>query len=305
MIGRIRAGIFLAFSYTALCTTVPAQDRIECQAVSSRLLKRPVRYCAFLPPGYDSGSNRTKRYPVLYFLHGIGGNERSLLDSGIWGLVEDLRVQGSVGDFLLITPDGDSSFYINSHDGRTPYSDFFLHEFMLAIEHRYRVRTDRRGRAIAGISMGGYGALHFAFAEPNLFSSVSVESAALWVRAPRLLDRAAAGGEPKARMLGTIFGHPIDPEFWRSNDPLALAQRNAGRLRGLRIYFDCGNDDDYGFEVGARALDRQLSGVGVPHEFHLYPGDHSASYFLAHVEAVIIFAWRSLDHNGQAISGKG
>lgn len=284
--------LLMVILVSLLCAGARAQGRIECRRLPSRIMNRPVGYCAFLPPGYEA-ANLARRYPLLYFLHGLGGNERSLLDSGIWGLVEDLRSQHKIGGFLIVAPEGDSSFYINSRDKRTLYSDFFLREFIPSIERRYRVRRDRGGRAISGISMGGYGALRFAFADPRLFSSVSVESAALWVRPPRWLDSAAAGSAPQARMLGAIFGHPLDPRFWSANDPLALARRNAARLKGLSIYFDCGTEDDYGFERGASALDRELTASGIPHEFHLYPGTHSASYFLAHIAASIIFAWQS------------
>ena len=97
--------------------------------------------------------------------------------------LQDLRREHMVGEFLVVAPDGWDTFYINSRDGKTPYSDFFLREFIPFIEHTYRVRTERAARGITGFSMGGYGALRMAFAHPELFGSVSAHSGAL-MRAP-------------------------------------------------------------------------------------------------------------------------
>ena len=126
-----------------------------------------------------------QRYPVLYFLHGLGDNEQTLFNSGGWTLLDDLRSQHKMGDFLIVAPEGRRSFYINSADGSVRYSDFFLQEFLPHIESKYRIRPGRAGRAISGISMGGYGALRFAFAHPELFSAVSAQSAALITESPQ------------------------------------------------------------------------------------------------------------------------
>ena len=109
------------------------------------------------------------------------------MHSGEWNLVEDMRERGELKDFLIATPDGDASFYIDSRDGKQRYEDFLLEEFFPFIEKRYRVATGRDHRAIAGISMGGYGALHLAFRHPQLFASVSAHSAALIERLPAFL----------------------------------------------------------------------------------------------------------------------
>ncbi|MCU1297340.1 MAG: putative esterase, partial [Acidobacteriaceae bacterium] len=121
---------------------------------------------------------------MLYFLHGLGENEQALFKSGGWDLIEDLRQQHKIGDFLIVAPEAKRSFYINSADGKVEYSDFFTKEFMPYIEGKYRIKHERSARAISGISMGGYGALRFAFAYPELFSSVSAQSAALITESP-------------------------------------------------------------------------------------------------------------------------
>jgi len=264
-----------------------AQSRMDCSVLNSRLLHRGVRYCVLLPPGYVQ--HRPERYPVLYFLHGLGQNERTLFDTGGWGLIEDLHQQRKIGNFLLVTPDGDRSFFINSADGRVPYSDFFLQEFMPFIEHKYEVRAGRRSRAITGVSMGGYGALRMAFAHPELFSSVSAQSAALMTESPQQLDLAMHSGSSLGQLLGPVFGDPINVAHWRENSPFVLARKHQAGLRTLAVYFNCGDRDDYGFEKGAQALHSQLNAEGIKHEYHLYPGDHGLMYFVTHMAETLEF----------------
>jgi len=271
-----------------------AQSRVECSALDSKILKAPVRYCAFLPPTYDASSvakkassHDVRSYPVLYYLHGLGDNEQSLVNTGGWNLIQDLREQHKIGDFIIVTPEGGSTFYINSLDGRTRYSDFFINEFMPAMEHRYRILQSSRG--LMGISMGGYGALRFAFAYPNLFISVSVQSAALMPESPKDLNVAINSGLGRAGLLGDVFGNPIDLAFWRQNSPYVLARKNRALIAKLKIYFNCGSEDEYGFDQGASALDRQLVTEKIKHEFHLYPGGHNLVYFLHHLGETVEF----------------
>jgi S-formylglutathione hydrolase FrmB len=272
-----------------------AQSRIDCSALNSHVLKQVIHYCVYLPAGYDAAAAPTpsKRYPVLYFLHGLGDNEQTLFNSGGWTLLDDLRNQHKMGNFLIVAPEGRRSFYINSADGSVRYSDFFLQEFLPHIESKYRVRPGRAGRAISGISMGGYGALRFAFVHPELFSAVSAQSAALITESPQVLDSASRTGAPLAGVLAAVFGKPINVPHWNDNSPFVLAKRNAGALRKLAIYFNCGQDDNYGFEKGAAALHDELQKESVNHEYRAYPGDHSLIYFLSHFAEVMEFHSRA------------
>jgi S-formylglutathione hydrolase FrmB len=280
----------LAVAVVLLFRAFPAQPvraatgRVECQSVKSRILARAVPYCILLPPSYDA--EKSHRYPVLYFLHGLGDNEQMFLHSGGWNLVEDLWEQHQLGEFLIATPAADASFYINSHDGKERYEDFFLREFLPTIEARYRAEAVRTKRGIAGFSMGGYGALRFAFLQPELFGSVSVQSAALMEKLPsiRVVESAQ---DSRIRLLGDVFGSPPDQGFWDRNNPLTLAR--TAKLSGLKIYFDCGSDDGYGFYAGAEALDKILSSRHIAHGFHLYPGGHNWAYFAEHLPASLQF----------------
>ncbi len=268
-----------------------AQSRIDCSALNSRILKQVVHYCVYLPAGYDGGATQhpPRRYPVLYFLHGLGDNEQTLFNSGGWTLLDDLRNQHKMGDFLIVAPEGRRSFYINSADGSVRYDDFFLQEFIPQIERKYRILPGRSGRAVSGISMGGYGALRFGFAHPELFSAVSAQSAALITESPQTLDSASQTGSPLQEVLAPVFGKPINVPHWNQNSPLVLARRSADALRKLSIYFNCGQDDNYGFEKGAVVLHEELQKEGVKHEYHAYPGDHSLTYFLSHFAEVMEF----------------
>ena len=275
-------------------STAFAQGHIDCSSLQSRILKRPVHYCVQTPSDYDAknAKGQLPRYPVLYFLHGLGDNEQTLFKTGGWTLVEDLRQHHKIENFLIVAPEGRTSFYINSADGQDRYSDFFLREFMPFIEKTYRVRPGRAGRAIGGISMGGYGALRFAFAYPELFSSVSAQSAALILDSPKDINAAARSGSPVVRALTGVFGNPINVAHWQANNPFVLAKKNQAALKKLAIYFNCGDNDDYGFEKGAAALDRQLTAQGIGHQYHPYPGDHSLNYFLTHLGETMEFASR-------------
>lgn len=286
----IRARRFV-FLFLLIAGSAAAQSRIDCSALNSQILKQVVHYCVYLPAGYDAGAavHPAKRYPILYFLHGLGDNEQTLFNGGGWTLLDDLRKQHKMGDFLIACPEGRRSFYINSADGSVRYSDFFLQEFLPQIEGKYRILRGRAGRAISGISMGGYGALRFAFAHPELFSAASAQSAALITESPQTLDSASRTGAPLAGVLAPVFGRPINVAHWNENSPFVLAKKNAAALRKLGIYFNCGQEDNYGFEKGAAALHEELQKEGVKHEYHPYPGDHSLTYFLSHFAEVMEF----------------
>jgi S-formylglutathione hydrolase FrmB len=268
-----------------------AAGRAECRSVPSKILGHDVPFCVLLPPSYDSDA--TQRYPVLYFLHGLGENEQVLLNSGGLLLVQDLRDQKQIGDFLIVTPSAGRSFYINSSDGKVNYEDFFIREFIPYIESHYRIRVGRRTRGIAGISMGGYGALRFAFRYPQMFGAVSVNSAALVEKLPnvKLTDSQET---TLSRVLGASFGSPFDAVFWQRENPFTLV-KTGPHPTGLRIYFDCGTEDEYGFNVGAQAFHDLLDSRKIPNEFHLYPGGHDWTYFAQHFPASLEFQSHAFD----------
>ncbi len=284
LFASVVCGLFAAQCFAAAAPFPTTHARGECLSVPSRILGRSVPFCVILPPGY--GDDPHRRYPVLYYFHGLGDSEQMFVRSGGFNLVEELWDRKQIGDFIIVSPAGYSSFFMNSHDTRFRYDDFFLQEFMPWIENRYRIVARRESRGIGGISMGGYGAMRMAFLHPRLFASVSAHSAALMERLPAVSVNDAPQAGP-LRILGDVFGSPPDRSFWDHNNPLDIAR--TADLAGMKIYFDCGSQDDYGFEAGARALHNVLVGRRIAHEFHLYPGGHNGSYFAAHLPASLRF----------------
>lgn len=269
-------------------TPLFAAGRIECSSVKSLRMKTNVPFCAFLPPSYDV--KKSTRFPVLYLLHGLGDNHESLINSGTWNMVEQLQEQKKIGEFVIITPNAGRSFYINSKNGKLPYEDFFIREFMPAMEKRFRIGTTRAQRGISGISMGGFGALRFAFKYPQMFVAVSAHSAALVERMPKGAEYAGL-----VQVMGSSFGVPFDPVYWERNTPFYFAK--TFQPSGLKIYFDCGDRDDYGFDAGARVMDRLLTSRKIAHESHIYPGNHGWGYFADHLD-------ESLEFQSEALGAK-
>jgi S-formylglutathione hydrolase FrmB len=296
---KIRAFIgaaALALLTVALAPAAHAQVRAECRSVPSKTLGHPVKYCAFLPPSYDA--NTAAKFPVLYYLHGLGGNEQLLLRAGGMNILQDLVDQKKIGEFIVIAPDGGRSFYINSKDGKVHYEDFFMREFLPAMESRYRIKPGRANRGITGMSMGGYGALRFGFKYANEFGSVSAHSPALTDKLPEV-EISDEQAERISTEVGGTFGDPIDRGFWQRQNPFTIV-KSMPRPTDLAIYFDCGTDDDFGFYKGAQEFHDLLVAKKIPHEFHLYPGGHDWDYFSRHFPASLAFHSHAFDQANAA-----
>jgi putative tributyrin esterase len=273
-----------SFLFLLATVNAVAASRVQCGTMKSKYVPGRIGYCAMLPPSYDA--NPGKRFPVLYFLHGLGGDQSFLASSGASSAIEEAWDEKRLGQFVIITPQGENSFYINSRDGHILYEDFFVREFVPQMERRFRLLHDREGRAISGVSMGGYGALRFAFKYPRMFVSVSAHMPALLEELPHGSSEAGL-----AAFLGSAFGSPLNERFWKENTPFVFA-RSAG-LQGLKIYFDCGEQDNYRFDAGTRQMDRLLTARHVAHEAHVYPGGHNWQFVEQHLEDSLLFHSRA------------
>jgi len=266
----------------------PEGSRVEYKTFQSKLLNREIRYGLYLPVSYASS---TKKYPVLYFLHGLNENEMRWSTRGLTDVKLDKMVaDGKIGEFIVAVPFGATSFYTNTRAGNAPWEDMIVKEFVPMIESAYRVNATRTTRGISGISMGGYGALKIAMKHPDLFGSVSAHSAVLLAH---LDDAQVRGGRLAAfnAMFDQIYGINQDLTYWEQNNPMTLAA-DMKKLDSLKIYFDCGTEDEYGFQVGTKALDDMLTKAGFPHEAHLYPGRHGWDYAMQHTDASLQFHWK-------------
>lgn len=268
-----------------------AQGRAECAVIKSEVLARPVRYCAYLPASFDR--DKARHYPVLYYLHGLGDNEQSLLNSGGWDLISELRSEGKIGEFVVLAPSAGHTFYINSEDGKLRYEDFFMKEFMPEMEKKYRVQNTRATRGITGVSMGGYGALRLAFKYPEDFSAVSAQMPALITDLPGNISSSAPGSP--GSLLGDVFGSPFNRAYFTRNNVFYFARNDPPTsLKRMKIYFNVGNNDDYGFEQGGEQLDQILKSRGIPHEFHVYTGRHDAQFAIRYFPQVLEFQWSAI-----------
>jgi putative tributyrin esterase len=274
---------------------------LDCGTVTSEILGRAVQYCVALPADYASA--KAARYPVLYFLHGLFEDEASWGRRGGQQVLDGLLEQGQLGKFLVVLPDGGRTFYVNSFDGRERYEDFFIQEFIPWIDRTYRTIAQPAARGISGTSMGGYGALRLAMRHPDVFGAASAHSAALLSKFPNPLPSEGRWAF-YARVLEGPFGAPLNEAYWEANSPLTLAE-HPERFAGLKLYFDCGDKDRYGFEEGAEILDRILTAKGFPHEFQLRPGGHGWEYLNQYMKYSLLFHWRWFEKAGGALTAAG
>jgi S-formylglutathione hydrolase FrmB len=271
----------------------PSETGVEYGTLKSAALGRDLNYAVQLPPSYSKDRNR--RYPVLYFLHGMNGNEREFEQRGVAAAVSRLRTESKIGDFLIVAPAGENSFYINAKNG-LQFEDAIVKDLISHIEKTYRIKPGPQNRAIQGLSMGGFGALLIAFKHPGMFASVTAHSSALFADLPQ---PTGTGRREQfvARLVGRIFGDPPDDAFFRANNPMDLAESNAALIKktGLKIYFDVGEQDRYGFAEPNRALDERMTRAGLNHEFHVFPGGHGWAYMVSVAENSYSFLWRAFD----------
>jgi S-formylglutathione hydrolase FrmB len=264
-------------------------QQVEYKSYTSKVLGRDLKYGVYLPPSYTTSP--AKKYPVLYFLHGLFEDETRWSTRGQTDQIMNRMIaEGKIGEFIVAIPYGGTSFYTNTRDGSEKWEDAIVTEFIPMIESNYRVNATRTTRGISGTSMGGYGALKIAMKHPDMFGSASAHSAVLL----QDLSAAKVSAGRLARfqaMFNKIYGIDQDLNYWEANNPMTLA-KDTKKLNGLKLYFDCGTEDDYGFDVGTRQLDDMLTKAGYAHESHLYPGHHGWDYAMLHTNESLLFHWK-------------
>ncbi len=146
---------------------IPRGTVVQSEIIPSEILQLDMHYSIYLPPDYDVSS---KDYPVLYLLHGMWGNYLDWVTNGMSSVVNSLIYTEEAKEMIIVMPDGIDSFYCNNFNGGSLlYEDFMIQEFIPQIENKYRINSTQKGRAIAGLSMGGYGATFHAFKRPDMF----------------------------------------------------------------------------------------------------------------------------------------
>ncbi|MDD5544537.1 MAG: alpha/beta hydrolase family protein [Acidobacteriia bacterium] len=282
---------------------VSKDSLIQHQVFKSQALERDEDYAVELPASYATDKGR--RYPVVFFLHGQFGNENDWERYSINELFEKMTGDHEITDMIVVMPNGRSSFFINSSDGTSKYEDFIVKELVPQIDKDYRTLARREDRGIMGVSMGGFGALTLAMKHPDVFSVVAAHSAAVLeeIPQPSSTDRRM---QFRLQLASKVFGNPIDKTFWAHNNPILLAD-TLSHKPPLKVYFDCGDQDRFGFNVGAEVLDRTLTARHIDHEFHIFPGNHGWEYARENLPRSLKFvstAFESSTHRLASNSGK-
>jgi S-formylglutathione hydrolase FrmB len=270
----------IALLFFAIITTIIGFSQgkvLTKQVLKSTILNRDVNYTVYLPEGYETNQ---RNYPVTYLLHGYGDADDGWVQFGEINRLADAAINnGKIAPMIIVTPDGFKSFYMNAADGSMNYEDFFIKELIPHIEKTFKVKTDKRFRGIAGLSMGGYGSLLYALKYPNMFSAAAPLSAAIWTNEDY--------ENMKEGMYNTYFGSSIGKNLkgkdrltanWQANSIFSIIdKKTTDELSAVKYWIDCG-DDDF-LTVGNAELHIALTNKNVPHEFRMKDGIHSWTYW--------------------------
>ncbi len=258
-------------------------SNVRGERLASRLMGRDMPYRVVLPAGYVPDRGKKKLYPVVYLLHGLGGSYANWTDKT--GLADYVRDHG----IIVVTPEGGNGWYTDSVSAPTDrFESYIISELIPEVEKRFAVDPDRRGRIIAGLSMGGYGAMKFGLKYPEKFSLVGSFSGALGV---------ASFTEKNAGTIGkgveSILGDE-DSEVRKANDIFALLRAMpADKIAGLPfIYQSCGTED-FLFENNRRFLDL-LTEKKVKREYREHPGLHDWTFWDSQIREFLALAERRL-----------
>ncbi len=257
--------------------TAPQARLLESMVFNSSLLNQAVKYSIYFPPDYYV-SNR--RYPVVYLLHGYGDNETGWVQYGEADRIIDEKIHtGELPPMIVVMPDGGKSFYINDYQSKIRYEDMFVQEFVQHIDATYRTRPQPQYRGIAGLSMGGFGALVLAMHHPERFGSCAALSAS--ARTDEMFM--AIPDERYNEVFASAFSGPATGQdrltmTWKRNSPIILARSAPeGDLTRVRWYIDCGDDD--ALSPGNATLHIALTERKIPHEYRVRNGGHTWDYW--------------------------
>jgi putative tributyrin esterase len=262
--------------------------------LKSALLGRTIGYQILYPVRYENSENRGKRFPVVYLLHGLTGHSTNWLER------TKIALYATHYDLFIVMVEGGNGWYTDSATvPADKYESYILRELIPDVEKRFRVSTQREGRAIAGLSMGGYGAIKFGLKYPEMFAMAASMSGAFG---------AASWTEKELKDPGVIrdsvlqaFG-PAESPTRATNDIPKLAQAIAAKKTTQipYLYFDCGTED-FIFDE-SRALARLFLELKIPHEYRQLPGTHSWTYWDAQVQEILKLAAQRLQFSNANFS---
>ena len=262
---------------------------LESLSLKSDILGKDVNYSVYLPADYDTSD---RKYPVLYLLHGSGGDETNWVQPGeVKQIADELIESGRATPMIIVMPDGQESWYLNGYGGKNRYEDMFVQEFIPYVEKQYKARSGKSYRAVAGLSMGGYGSLLYAMHHPDLFAACGALSAAVFT------DEDLTSMKYKrfalfSKLCGEDVSKGMVNDHWKKNSILHLAEGMPdGQKRKVKFYIDCG-DDDFLYK-GNSALHVLMRDKGIPHEYRVRDGAHSWQYWRTGLADILPFVSRS------------
>ena len=252
-------------------------------SMKSSILDGERKYAIYLPPDYETSQ---RSYPVLYLLHGAGqAGHISWVQCGEVLYITDKAInEGKCTPMIIVMPDATAGRqgYFNSVKGDWRYEDFFFEEFIPFIEGKYRIRAEKRYRAIAGLSMGGGGTFIYALRHPELFSSACPLSANVG-----MLSLSAAKEQLERREKETVTEKEAETYYQRYSALYLVENMPEEQKKAVRWYIDCG-DDDFLYE-GNSLVHIAMRKKGIPHEFRIRDGGHTWSYWRSALPEVLDF----------------
>lgn len=247
----------------------------------SKILNMERKYAIYLPPDYESSS---RSYPVLYLLHGGGDDQTGWVQFGeVLNITDKAINEGKATPMIIVMPDANTTRrgYSNNATGTWLYEDFFFKELVPFVEKKYRIKGEKRFRAIAGLSMGGDGSFTYALHHPEMFSSACPLSAGT---GPLTLETA----KTNVRRGDSTATEAQIESFYNRQSVVTLVNAVPDSLkRAVRWYIDCG-DDDFLFE-GNSLVHIAMRKKEIPHEFRIRNGGHTWTYWRQALPEVLEF----------------
>ena len=252
---------------------------LETIQFQSKLLNRTLPYNVILPRDYRTSSTR---YPVLYLLHRLSGHYSD------WITRTNIADYAALYRMIVVMPEGNDSWYVDSGGVPTDkYETYILKELIPDVDQRYRTIQARYGRAVAGLSMGGYGAIKYGLKYPASFAFAGSMSGAFGVTRYTEKEMGGANWEQFLKILG-----PVDSETRKANDVFEIARGlSTARVASLPyFYFDCGTEDAGQHFNANRELSQIFLEKKILHEYRELPGNHSWAYWDQQVQEVLKIA---------------
>jgi enterochelin esterase-like enzyme len=260
--------------------------------VNSKVLNNKLEYSIYLPPYYHTTADS---FPVLYLLHGYQGDETSWIDRcDIHIIIDSLIKIEEIPPLIVVMPDAKNSYYINDYLLQFPYEDLFIREFIPYIDSTYKTFPHSRYRIIAGLSMGGFGAVIHSIKHTDVFGSCIALSAAVRTDEMIMNEKPEDYDNKFSRLYGSdLEGNERITEHWENNSPFYLINDSTSdKLRSINWYFDCGMND---FLINSNELLHQIFlKYSIPHEYHVRIGKHDWEYWRTGIIGGIKFAGQKL-----------